>query len=278
MLNDDFISYQLWRLSKLLSLRRRAVGIQQVLLPFTLIITCSVTVLAVWQGMDPMVWVRENLSDDAEEPWVSYGQCSSPEIGVVPFVVPLALLFGIIIAMTLAISWKMRGVQSDLSEANWIFIAIFSHLQIWVIGVPVYLILDGVSRDAAYLITVALIFIFSNTMVCFMMWPKIFAKHFGKGEGKMQSRISVQPGSATTRVSGLNFDSGVTGGSGLTSGFPSSGGGDGQYSSAATYDNGKLKILQLEAEIEDLKSKLGGSEQLAAEGEGPKKMEEIAEE
>ena len=273
LINKCFPFHQLWRLSKLLSLRRRAVGIQQVLLPFSLIIACSVTVLAVWQGMDPMMWIRENIDDDPEEAWVSYGQCNSPDIGVVPFVVPLALLFGIIIAMTLAISWKMRDVQSDLSEAKWIFIAIFSHLQIWVIGVPVYLILDGVSKDAAYLITVALTFIFSNTFVCFMMWPKMVAKHFGKSDGKKQGRISVQQGSATTRVSGLNFDSGVTGGSGLTSGFPSSGGGDGQYPSAASYDNDKLKILQLEAEIEDLKSRLGGSEHL-----DQPKMEGISEE
>jgi hypothetical protein len=252
---------KLWRLSKLLSLRRRAVDIKQVLLPFSLIISSSVIILIVWQIVDPLRWEREMISDD-EAPLKTYGQCESDN-GVLPYVIPLAFLFAVIITMTLAISWKMKDVQSDLSEAKWIFIGIFSHLQIWAIGIPVYLILSGVSRDASYLISMALTFVFANTFVIFVIGPKILQDFRDKFLGGTSTRktptLNMSTGPAQMHISGL--DPVVSSQSRVSSKFPSNA--DTQYasrSSTTTYNDEKSKILSLQAEIEDLKSQLSTNE------------------
>jgi hypothetical protein len=183
----------------------------------------------------------------AEDPWESYGSCQSTKYGANPFVIPLGVLFGIIIVMTLAISWKMRHVQSELSEARWIFIAIFSHLQIWAIGIPVFIILDGVSRDASYLITMALVFIFSNTFICGVVGPRMYADirktYFCKSGVETPKIPKISMYAAGTHVSGLQNT--TTNSSSTNTGYPS-----------ASFEEDKSKILQLEAEVEELTTKL----------------------
>lgn len=235
-------------------MRRRAVQFSQVMLPFTWIITASVAVLIAWQMIDPLQWNRNLLVEYLEEdPWESYGQCAvSKEIGTLPYIIPLVLLFLITMLMTLSISWKMRTVQSDLSEARWIFIAVFSHIQIWLVGIPVFLIVNEISRDASYLISMALIFVFSNVFVVLVIWPKMIEdirkNVLGlKGTGDKRSRISVDGGS--TRVSGLQHPSaGFSGVSTTTQSY-------GTHSQALSVAE-RSKIQKLQAELTELKAQL----------------------
>ena len=194
----------MYRLSKLLSMRRQAIQINQVMIPFAAVIACSVVILGVWQGIDPLSWVREVTNPDEEAQFNSYAQCNSPEKGVVPFIVPLGIIMGLSVIVTGAISWKLKDIQSELAETKWIFVAIFSHIQVWAIGIPVFIILNDVSRDASYLIFACLIFIFSITLVILVIWPKIYVwardTYFG-GPPKPKTHISVKGGQSV--VSGL---------------------------------------------------------------------------
>ena len=247
-------------------MRRRAIDIKKVLMPFALIIATSVVVLICWQVLDPLEWERYLLSSNPEVNWNSYGQCQSANLGVLPYVIPLAFLFAIIILMTLAISWKMKSIQSELSEAKWIFMAIFSHLQVWAVGIPIFLILETTSKDASYLISMCLIFIFSNTFVCLVIWPKIYMqiknKYFGGSSKKSPMKVNINGG--TTYISGLSNPM-ETPGFGSGENLPISSAN--HFSSAAKYDNERLNVLSLEAEIEDLKAKL------AAIGTGGRDLE-----
>ena len=53
---------QLWRLSKVLSIRRQKVKIAHVMKPFGIIICSSIIILSVWTAIDPFVWVRKITS------------------------------------------------------------------------------------------------------------------------------------------------------------------------------------------------------------------------
>jgi hypothetical protein len=239
-------------------MRRQVVNFHQVLLPFALIIGSSIAILLVWQLVDPLQWERglvlPDTDDDGltEEPWVSYGQCASTETGVLPFIVPLAFLFAVIMAMTLSRSWQMRDVQEELSEAKWIFIGIFSHLQVWAIGIPVYLILQGISRDVSYLISMALVVVFSNVFVIVIIGPKMIIDLSSTPKQKKRvTRVSVSGGE--TQISGIG--QAAMFGSHSPSGFNPSA----QVSSTdpALQQEDKLRILSLEAEVRDLKSAHG---------------------
>jgi hypothetical protein len=230
-----------------------------------LIITASIAILIVWQMIDPLQWNRDLLVDYLEEdPWESLGQCSvSKDIGTLPYVIPLVLLFLITMLMTLSISWKMRTVQSDLSEAKWIFIAVFSHFQIWLVGIPVFLIVNELSRDASYLISMALIFVFSNVFVVLVIWPKMLEdvgkNAFGmKDNAEKHTRISVAGGA--TRVSGLSQTNNTGGYSGVSGASTASRSYVTPSQSMSVSE--RNKIQELEEQVNDLTAQLGQSNSL----------------
>jgi gamma-aminobutyric acid type B receptor len=196
---------KLWRLSKLLSMRRRAVGIQQVLLPFCVMITATVIILVVWQVVDPLKWVRSKINDD---PFETFGECQNDNI--LPYVILLSVIFFVIMAMTAVVAWRMKDVQAELSESKWIFFGIIMHIQTWAVGIPVVIITEGLSRDAWYIMMVSLGFIFSISLVVLVIWPKVYGwardKYFS-GQPKQSNHVALTlpavSGQTTVQVSGL---------------------------------------------------------------------------
>lgn len=208
---------KLWRLNKVLSSRRirQQVKIHQVMVPFVAIILSSIIVLSVWTAIDPLVWIREPISgfDDGEkntdEPLETYGECASPTYGVVPFIVPLGLLFAIAISLTAVFGWRLKGVNSDFEDAKFIFFGIFTHIEVWVIGVPILVLTSQVSKNAFHSMLAVLVFTFSSSMVSFVIWTKIYFyvrdKYFGGPSTSNISAINVR--GSTTQVSGATLDS-----------------------------------------------------------------------
>jgi len=193
---------KLWRLSRLLQLRRQAVQIKQVLWPIVGIGTALIVVLILWQTLEPLEWERTVISI-GDEPFETYGECS--EDGLLPFLIPLALLIALTVGITAVFAWKMKDVQEELSESRWIFAGIFLHIQTWLVGVPIFYITNGVSRDASYLMLVVLSFTFSTSLVAFVIWPKIHVwarEKFYGGPVRAQPHINLS-GNTKARISGL---------------------------------------------------------------------------
>jgi 7 transmembrane sweet-taste receptor of 3 GCPR len=252
---------KLWRLSMLLQMRRKAIHVQQVLLPCVVLMTCSLVVLTVWQIVDPLSWNRKGISA-VGEPYETYGECISKEYGVLPFLIPLLLLIGLAVISTALFSWKLRNVQSELAESQWIFAGIFLQIQTWLVGIPVLLVTHAVSIDAVYFMIVVLTFTFSTSLVGLVIGPKMVAvvreKHFG--EAKRRTRISVMGGS--THISGLTIPpaSNSTGENGFS--FPST------SAVSTASDDGTPKrsyASQDSNEVEELKTQ---NLTLATEAEG----------
>ena len=89
--------------------------INQVLLPFASVVTCSIIILIVWQVLSPLVWIRTITNEDeAEDEWNSYGECNS-EDGALPYIIPLGFIIAISVFMTAGISWKLKDVQGKLA-------------------------------------------------------------------------------------------------------------------------------------------------------------------
>jgi hypothetical protein len=93
---------------------------------------------------------------------------------------------------------------------------------------------------------------FSNTFVCGVIGPRMYADirktYFGKSGTPKIPQISMNAGN--TRISGLHD---TTNSTSTNTGYRSTAP---QYSSAASYDEDKSKILQLAAEIEELTVRL----------------------
>jgi hypothetical protein len=249
---------KLWRLSKLLSMRRRAIDVKQVLLPFCVILAASFIVLVVWQVVDPYTWVRSEINDD---PLETLGECQSrdrADDGILPYIIPLLFLFLIVCSMTAVVAWRMKDVQAELSESKWIFFGIITHIQTWAVGIPVVIITKGVSRDAWYIIMASLAFIFPTSLVAFVIWPKIYVwardKYFG-GEPKQAVDLGAFTGRKGTQVTGL-------GGSDdrFSTPFPSD-------TSATSPVPEMSKITEMESDIRTLRQQLSEAESKVSEAE-----------
>ena len=200
---------KLWRISQVLQMRRRqSIGINKVLLPFLVLTTCCFFTLLAWQLTDPLEWHRKVISE-GEEPYETYGECASAKFGFLPFVVPLGFFLFVAMGLTVAIAWKTRDVQAELSEARWIFAGIYVHVQTWLVGIPLLYITSGVSKDAFYLMVVVLAFTFSSSQVCLVIWRKMFtllSERFGLVSHAPNPKISIR-GGGTSFVSGLTQSS-----------------------------------------------------------------------
>ena len=197
---------KLWRLSKLLQMRRRAVGVKQALRPFVVVITVTVLILVIWQAVDPLRWEREIISPSGELPLETFGECTSDHM--LAFVLPIFVLFVIQMSMAAVVAWKMKDVQAELSESRWIFYGIFTHIQVWAVGIPIVVITDDVSKDAMYLMFAVLCFTFSTSLVALVVWPKLFVvirdQYFGGEKKGVQITID---GTKKVSVSGLTVSS-----------------------------------------------------------------------
>jgi hypothetical protein len=193
---------KLWRLSRLLQMRRRAVAAKQVLLPFVVVTACLLIVLTVWTIHDPLQWVREQVGDN---PRNTYGKCQVQDEAL-PYIIPLGGLLLLAMGATAVLCWQLKDVQADLVESRWIFFGIFGHLQVWAIGIPLFIIADDISRDVSYMMTAALCFVFSTTLVACVIWPKMyvcFVAAYCKDDGKRKITVNVT-GEPSARISGMN--------------------------------------------------------------------------
>lgn len=192
---------KLWRLSKVMQMRRRKVTIYQVILPFAGVTVCILALMTVWTIHDPLKWDREIVGED---PRNTYGECSM-DSHLSSYLAPLGFLVFSAMAATATLCWQLRDVQSDLAESRWIFLGIFAHLQLWAIGIPLLIIADDVSRDVSYIMTAALCFVFSTTLVTSVIWPKIWNYYRGQYfTGASPRKVTVNTsGKTSTRVSGL---------------------------------------------------------------------------
>jgi 7 transmembrane sweet-taste receptor of 3 GCPR len=191
---------KLWRLSKLLNFRRISVNVKQVLWPYITLIGCSLVVLTTWQVIDPLVWVREVISEPGA-PYVTFGDCNSVQYGKAPFIIVLACLIVLAVGTTTVFSWKLRDVPSEFAETRWIFAGICLHIQMWLVGAPLIYITSDLSKDASYLMVVLMTVTFSVSHVGLVIGPKIFEVRYDKHRKDSTTRISFN--SRQTYVSGL---------------------------------------------------------------------------
>lgn len=246
---------KLWRLSKLMQMRRKAVHAKQVLFPILMIMGCCFIILIVWQSIDPVTWVRVGISDKGQ-PYETYGECTSEKYGIMPFLIPIVFLMSIAVTATAVFSFKLRHVQSELSESSWIFAGIFLHIQTWLVGVPVLFITHGISSDAFFVMIMILTFTFATSLVGFVIGPKMHDilkdKYFGGA--KATTKISI--GGGMSRVSGisnqsLSFPTTAT----TNESFPSTGSNNNDSSkklSQAENEVLRLQNIELTMELESL--------------------------
>ena len=95
-------------------------------------------------------------------------------------------------------AWKTADVSRCYGETATSMYTLYSQLQAWVLGIPILVVIDGVSVDAVFVGRALLIWIFSISGICFVIGPKIFKAMYERRYPEETSR-----GGNRVHVSGI---------------------------------------------------------------------------
>lgn len=178
---------KLWRIVKVFGqgqFRRIQVKEKDVIVPFACLVSINLALLLTWTLADPLQWKRFSVPD---EEWKTYGTCSSD--GSVSKVMLSLLVVVSATALALAChqAWKARNISDEFSEAKNLGVALYSWLQIALVGIPVLFLIERDNPTARYFVMVAVIFAGSLSMLLLIFVP-IFLQR--KGRKKENVRVS----------------------------------------------------------------------------------------
>ena len=170
-------------------------------------------VLLVWSLLEPLQWQRFEVDDEA---WNTYGICVGPNQSIYYAVLGLLNVGALILALIQA--WQARNISDEYSETKSVGFALYSWLQLLLVGVPVLLLIDRHNAKARYFLLVALIFLVCMSMLLILFIPLLNQIRRAQIQRKVQlsnnssksySSDSRTPTNSvgTLRISGLKLNS-----------------------------------------------------------------------
>ena len=196
---------KLWRINKLFGLRqfrRLEIHEKDVLLPTTILFVLNIIFNLVWTFVEPLQWERVAVEG---QPWNSYGRCHLGEGNVgIAMLSCIATLCIIGFIMTCLQAFRARNISSEFSEAKYLGIAVFSWVQIAVVGVPVLFLVDEDNVVARYSLIVGFIFTTCMSMLLVVFVPMFLFKQQRQRESytsSMRFRNSQQKSSYSDFIS-----------------------------------------------------------------------------
>ena len=188
--------------------RRAKVAVSDVMIPFAILFALNVIILTLWTALDPMTYVR--LDHPGLDGWnrviSSYGMCQSEN--VTPFLVPLALVNFLVLAIANWQAFSTRHIGDEFSESKFIALAMASLLQTFVISMPVLFIVRTSPR-AFYLVLSFMIFLISTTLLLLIFGPKaVQIARLPERDQRMVLQLSIQNSSQFNHSSSMNFGTG----------------------------------------------------------------------
>lgn len=173
-----------WRLWKILhySMKCRlvVVTIQDVIVPFIVLLVANVAVLLTWNIHDPLQFKRK--AHEGTDSWnritSTHGSCQSKHAGIYGYV-----LFSLsLVAMILAsiATWQIRKLKTAINESSYIGVVVIIYVQAMVVGAPLFHIIMRDRPQFFVPIISFLIFIVCMATLLLIFLPKV--KHHKKRE------------------------------------------------------------------------------------------------
>ena len=183
-----------WRVNKLFhassSLTRIEVSKTDVLMPFAVVFTCNVVVLACWTALDPLTYVRQ--IGEGTDVWnreiESYGACRSDK--ALAFLCPLAFINFAVVAIACWQAFEGRKIESEFAESKYIMLSVASLIQAFLTGVPIAVIVMD-DPEAFYLVMTLMIFCLCEVILLLIFLPKMVLawKYAGMSESEQRKQM-----------------------------------------------------------------------------------------
>eukprot|EP00934_Nitzschia_sp_Nitz4_P004405 Nitzschia sp. Nitz4//scaffold65_size103378//56010//59639//NITZ4_004469-RA/size103378-processed-gene-0.51-mRNA-1//-1//CDS//3329556249//4395//frame0 len=147
--------------------------IDVVLLPVMAVLV-NIVLLVIWTIGDPLQWKRIEVQG---QPWNTYGTCQLGDGTLAHVMFSLVLvLCGVSLLLTMWQAFRARNIGSEFSESKFIGIAVFSWVQLSLVGVPLMFLVDEANVVARYSLVVGLVTAVCMTMLLLTFLPIITYK------------------------------------------------------------------------------------------------------
>ena len=182
--------------------RRVTVSTKDVIAPFFILLTLNVIFLSVWTGVDPMHWVREDLSNDGLS---SHGLCKLGETGVsIAMLSCLLTLNFCLVVLAIYQLYRARDIPSEFSESKYIALSLICFFQVILLGIPLIVLVHNQPK-ARYFVKTAIVCVLVFSMLLLVFIPKIIFVKRGRSEKnskvcKMFGTLSDDRGSSASAV------------------------------------------------------------------------------
>jgi len=237
---------KMWRVNKLFNnpkMRRVKVSVMDVCKPLFALLFLNILVLALWTGLSPLMWGREDVSLVE-----SVGQCQTD--GSLPYVVVLAVLDIGAMAFALYQAYHARKISLEFAESSYIATAIASILLVCFVGIPVILLTNQPS--ARFFVFSCIDFVICVSLLLFIFVPK---EKFRREKGSIKNSILGMAAAQNASIMKASRDKTYNTQSSTGSNASDSADGLRVLNNPLTVKELEGKVLALNQEIFDLKSR-----------------------
>jgi len=167
---------------------RRTVKTSETLKFIGVVLAIDVIPLLVWTIVDPLTWKRTVVQEDQfGYPLSSSGFCTSVYwayyTGIILF------LHFMVMAIACYMCYVARSIPSSFSDAKYVTMAMFSNLQILVVGLPV-LILVGKDPQTSYFVRILIVWINDFVVVALIFGNLIYQIYYGVDELQISQAVA----------------------------------------------------------------------------------------
>ncbi len=151
--------------------RRVKVREKDVVFPTVMIILLNLVLLIIWTVKDPIRWDRTEVE---EQPWNTYGKCLVGDgIVATAMLFSIIVLCGVTFSMTVWQAFRARNISSAFSESKYLGIAVFSWVQLLMVGIPASFLVDDDNVVARYFLVVGLLIAVCLSMLLVIFVPML---------------------------------------------------------------------------------------------------------
>ena len=184
-----------------------------VLVPFTVLMSCNVIVLLAWTLLDPLIYTREEY--EGTDYWnrviATYGFCrarnefddrptttttttsskSDRVSSVLYYLIPLILLNTCVLFLACYQAFQAKDIQSEFAESKYIGLTLSSILQTFLTGIPIVFVVRDMP-EAFYVVTTFMIFILCMVVLLFIFVPKMYKQYIFNKLSEQEQRAMIQ--------------------------------------------------------------------------------------
>lgn len=183
------LNAKLWRINKLFEnpLRRTTVNLREAMVMFGCTFFINFVLLIVWTLVDPLEWEVRSKED---EEWELHGSCTSSGTAGVVFLSLTCAFDACVLILACYQAIKARQLPETMSESKQLGVALFSWVQILLVGLPVMFLIESDNPNAQYFVIVAVVFVSCMSMLLLIFAPIVAHVRSTLRSGDPQQRAS----------------------------------------------------------------------------------------